>query len=116
MCPSLFPYFHVTSIDILINEFVQTILKISLKAKSINEIKYNRLITFLDACVNNIQSDCERFKERNGPSNIYDDKQLKLLQKHETAVKIATSLEIKFDTSFQPCLYCHLMVQNMISI
>ena len=32
---------------------------------------------------NNIQNDCDRFKERNGPSNIYDDKKLKLLQKHE---------------------------------
>ncbi len=54
-----------------IHEFIQTILKISLKAKSINEIKYNGIITFLDAYVNNIQNYCDRFKERNGPSNIF---------------------------------------------
>ena len=71
--------------------------KLFLKAKSINETKYKGIITFLDAYVNNIQNDCDRFKERNGPSNIYDDKQLKLLQKNESAVKIATSLKTQFD-------------------
>ena len=68
-----------------------------MKAKSINQIKYASIIEFLDAYVNNIQNDYERFKERNGPTNIYDDKQLKLLKSHETAVKIATSLKTQFD-------------------
>ena len=40
---------------------LQTILNISLKAKSINRIKYNNIIVFLDAYVNNIQKDYERF-------------------------------------------------------
>ena len=48
----------------LINEFIKTILNISLKAKSINEIKYNNIIVFLDAYVNNIQKDYERFIEK----------------------------------------------------
>ncbi len=61
----------------------------SLKAKSINCV--------LDAYVNNIQKDYERFVEKNGPSNIYDDKQLKLLKSHETAIKIATSLKTQFE-------------------
>ena len=46
------------------------------------------------------RNDCDRFKERNGPSNIYDDKQLKLLHKHESAVKIATSLKTQLDNWF----------------
>ncbi len=50
--------------DVLIHEFIQTILKISIKAKSINENKYNGIITFLDSYVNNIQKECDRFKER----------------------------------------------------
>ncbi len=36
--------------------------------------------------------DHQNFKERNGSSNICDDKQLKLLQKHESAVKIWSDL------------------------
>jgi hypothetical protein len=68
----------------LIKNFVKTILKISLKAKSINENKYSHIIKFLDAHVNNNQ-------EINGPSNIYDDKQLKLLSNYENNVKNATS-------------------------
>jgi hypothetical protein len=51
----------------LIDQFIKTILRISLKAKSINQIKYAGIIEFLDAYVNNIQNDCDRFKERNGP-------------------------------------------------
>ena len=39
-----------------------------MKAKSINQIKYASIIEFLDAYVNNIQNDYERFKERNGPT------------------------------------------------
>ncbi len=46
------------------------------------------VLLHLDAYVNDIQEDCDRFKERNGSSNIYDDKQLKLLQKHESALKL----------------------------
>jgi hypothetical protein len=44
------------------------------KSKSINENKYNRIINVLDAYVNNTQNDLDKFKERNRPSNIYDDK------------------------------------------
>ena len=39
----------------LIDEFIKTILKISLKAESINKIKYANIIEFLDAYVNNNQ-------------------------------------------------------------
>ena len=81
----------------LIKNFVKTILKISLKAKSINENKYNHIIKFLDAYVNNNQNDLDKFKERNGPSNIYDDKQLKLLSNYENNVKNATSLKTQFE-------------------
>ena len=42
-----------------------------------NENKYSHFIRFLDAYVNNNQNS-DKFKERNGPSNIYDDKQFKL--------------------------------------
>jgi hypothetical protein len=59
----------------LIKPFVQTILKISLKAKSIKENKYSHIIKILDACVKNNQDDLDKFKEKNRPSNIYDDKQ-----------------------------------------
>ena len=61
-----------------------------MKAKSINKNTYSDIIKFLDAYVNNSQKDYERFIERNGPTNIYDDKQLKLLKSYETAVKNAT--------------------------
>ncbi len=74
-----------------------TIIRISLKAKSINQLKYAGIIEFLDAYVNNIQNDLDRFKERNGPTNIYDDKQIKLLKNHEIAVVRATSLKAHFD-------------------
>jgi hypothetical protein len=59
----------------LISEFIQTILQISLKAKSINQVKYANIIEFLDAYVNNIQNDFERFKAKNGSVDTYDDKQ-----------------------------------------
>jgi hypothetical protein len=64
----------------LIDQFIKTILKISLKAKSIDQIKYAGIIEFFYAYVNNIQNDLDRFKERNGPTNIYDDKRIKLLK------------------------------------
>ncbi len=50
-----------------IDQFIKTILKISLKAKSINQIKYAGIIEFLDAHVTNIQNDLDRLKKRNGP-------------------------------------------------
>jgi hypothetical protein len=81
----------------LIKYFVKTILKISLKAKSINENKYNNIIELSDAYVNNNQNDLDKFKERNGPSNIYDDKQLKLLVNYENNVKNATSLKTQLE-------------------
>ena len=81
----------------LIKNFVKTILKISLKAKSINENKYDHSIKFLDAYVNNNQNDLNKFKEKNGLSDIYDDKQLKLLKYYEEAVKNATSLKTQFE-------------------
>ena len=64
----------------LIKQFVQTILKISLKAKFINKNAYSNIIEFLAAYVNNTQKDYEKFIEINGATNIYDDKQLKLLK------------------------------------
>jgi hypothetical protein len=80
---------------------VQTILKISLKAKSINENKYNHINNFLDAYINNNRNDLDKFKERNGSSNIYDDKQdhlifmmIKILVNYENNVENATSLKI----------------------
>jgi hypothetical protein len=81
----------------LINKFIQTILKISLKAKSINQAKYANIIEFLDAYVNNIQNDYDRFKTKNGSIDTYDEKQLKLLNKHETSLKIASSLKSQFE-------------------
>jgi len=81
----------------LIDEFITTILNISLKAESINKIKYANIIEFLDAYVNNIQNDLDRFKERNGTPEKYNDKQLKLLSRHENALKNATSLKTQFD-------------------
>ncbi len=35
----------------------------------------NQITKFWDADDNNIQNDLDKFKERNGPSNIYDDEQ-----------------------------------------
>jgi hypothetical protein len=81
----------------LIDEFITTILNISLKAESINKIKYANIIEFLDAYVNNIQNDLDRFKERNGTPEKYNDKQLKLLSRHENALKNVTSLKTQFD-------------------
>ena len=52
------------------------------------QIKYANIIEFLDAYVNNIRNDYERFKERNGPTNIYDDKQLKLLNVMKQQLKM----------------------------
>jgi hypothetical protein len=40
--------------DILIHELIQNVLKVALNAKSINEIKHNLIITFLDAYVKTI--------------------------------------------------------------
>ncbi len=48
----------------LIKQFVQAILKISLKAKSINENKYNHITKFLDAYFNSNQIDLDKFKEK----------------------------------------------------
>ena len=48
---------------VLIKNFVKTILKISLKAKSINENKYNHIIKLLDAYVNNNQNDLDNLKK-----------------------------------------------------
>jgi len=81
----------------LIKYFVQNILKISLKAKSINENKYDHIIKFLDAYVSNNQKDLDNFKTKNGPSDIYDDKQLKSLERYENSVKNATSLKSQFE-------------------
>ena len=66
----------------LINNFIQTILEISLKAKSLNQNKYANIIEFLDAYVTNVQSDYDRFKDNNGPSDKYDDKKTWLVE-HE---------------------------------
>ncbi len=60
---------------------------------------YNHIIKFLDAYVNNNQNHLVKFKVRIGPSNIYDDKPLKLLTYYEYNVKNATLLK----TLFQPC-------------
>ncbi len=68
-----------------------------MKAKSINENKYNHIIYFLDAYVNNNQNDLDKFKEWNGPATNYDDKQLKLLVNYENNVKNATSLKTQFE-------------------
>ncbi len=67
------------------------------KSKSINENKYNYIIKYLDEYVNNNQNDLDKFKERIGPSNIYDDKPLKLLVNYENNVKNATSLKTQFE-------------------
>ena len=45
----------------LINQFVQAILKISLKAKEINQIKYANIIEFLYAYINNTQAKLDIF-------------------------------------------------------
>ncbi len=55
------------------------------------------ILNVLDAFVNNNQYDLDIFKERNGPSNIYDDKQLNILVNHENNVKNATSLNALFE-------------------
>ncbi len=44
----------------------------------VNMINLNLYLIKLTACVNNIQNDYDRFKERNGTSDTYDDRQLKL--------------------------------------
>ncbi len=87
-----------------------------MKGKSINENKYNHIIKFLDAYDNNNQNDLDKLKERNGPSNIYDDKQLKLLVNYKNNVKNATSLKPSLKIGIQLCQYYHLMVVNMILI
>jgi hypothetical protein len=46
------------------------------------------MIELLDAYVNNIQEDLDKFKERNGPSDIYDETQFKSLERYENADKI----------------------------
>ncbi len=81
----------------LVKNFVKTILKISVKAKSINENKYCHIINFQDSYVNNKQNDLDKFKERNGPSNIYDDKQLKLLVNYEKNLKNDASSKTQFE-------------------
>ncbi len=59
-----------------------------IKAKSIYSIKYSNIIELLDAYVKNIQEDLDKLKERNGPSDIYDDTQFKSLERYENTVKI----------------------------
>ena len=81
----------------LINNFIETILEISLKAKSLNQNKYANIIEFLDAYVTNVQSDYDRFKDNNGPAEKYDDKQKKLSNYYESSVKKATSLKSQFE-------------------
>ncbi len=61
-------------------------------------MKYAGITEFLDAYVTNIQNDLDRIKEQNGPSNIYDDKQTKLLKNHGITVVKATSLSSNLKT------------------
>jgi hypothetical protein len=42
------------------------------------KINIVKLLKILHVYVNNNQNDLDKFKERNRPSNIYDDKQSKL--------------------------------------
>jgi hypothetical protein len=51
------------------------------KSKIINENKYSQIIKFLDAYINDNQNDLDKFKDKNGLSNIYDVKQIKVLVK-----------------------------------
>jgi hypothetical protein len=44
-----------------------------------------------------IKNDLDNFKERKGPTNIYDDKQLKLLVNYENNVENVTSLKTQFE-------------------
>ena len=56
------------------------------------------LLGMTDSCIGGKSSiNLDKFKERNGPSDIYDDKQLKLLVNYENNVKNATSLKTQFE-------------------
>ena len=72
-------------------------IQVSLKAKSLNENKYNHIIKFLEAYINNNQNDLDKFKLKNGAIETYNEKQLKLFKHYESAVKNATSLKSQFD-------------------
>ena len=43
------------------------------------------------------ENDYDKFKTKNGSIDTYDEKQLKLLNRHETALKIALSLKSQFE-------------------
>ena len=60
------------------------------------EDKYNNIIKFLDAYVNNNQNDLDKINERSGPSNIYDDKQLNL-SSHDIMKQIKLKLEMEIN-------------------
>jgi hypothetical protein len=81
----------------LIDKFVKTILKISLKAESINKNKYAKIIEFIDAYVNNSQNDLDKFKLKDGPTDTYDDKKIIRLKHYEHALNNANSLKSQFD-------------------
>jgi hypothetical protein len=51
-----------------------------MKAKKLNEGKYSNIIEFLNDYVNNTENDYEKFKERNGPPEKNDDRQI--IMKH----------------------------------
>ena len=59
--------------------------------------QYSNIIKFLNDYVNNTQSHFDTFKERNGPSEKYDDRQNKLMKYHESLVTKATSLKSQFE-------------------
>jgi hypothetical protein len=56
------------------------VLNISLKAESNNTIKNANIIELLDAYVNHIQNDIDRYKERNGTPEKYNDTQQNFYQ------------------------------------
>ncbi|NBO67009.1 MAG: hypothetical protein EBU88_19555, partial [Acidobacteria bacterium] len=59
--------------------------------------KYSNIIEFLNDYVNNTQNDLDTFKERNGPIENYDDKQLKSMKYFESLVSKSTSLKSQFE-------------------
>ena len=54
--------------ELLIDEFVNTIHKIALKAESINKQKYFHIIEFLDTYVENVELKSETFVSSNDPN------------------------------------------------
>jgi hypothetical protein len=65
-----------------------------MKAKQLNEGKYSNIIEFLNDYVNNTQNAYDSFKERNGPSERYDDRQINIMKYYESLVKKSTSVKI----------------------